>query len=97
MVTDYQPGVATGANVGPIMVTDPVTGQKMAASDLSDHMRIQLLDPKWKEQQARAAAKQKDTALADGESMAKSLGSLARKRGDIFGSAEVRSARGFPG
>lgn len=91
-MTDYKPEVATGASSGPIMVTDPVTGQKMAASDLSDHMRIQLLDPKWKEQQARAAAKQKDTALADGEAMAQSLGSLARKRGDIFGSAEVRSA-----
>ena len=90
VVTDYTPGVATGAaRALPTMVIDPITGQTVAASDLSDHMRIQLMDPKWREEQARAAAKQKDTALAEGDSIAASLKSLARKRGDIFGSAEV--------
>lgn len=90
VVTDYKPGVATGAaRALPTMVIDPITGQTVAASDLSDHMRIQLMDPKWREEQARAAAKQKDTALAEGDSIAASLKSLARKRGDIFGSAEV--------
>lgn len=92
VVTDYKPGVATGAATAlPTMVIDPITGATVAASDLSDHMRIQLMDPKWREEQARAAAKQKDTALAEGDSIAASLKSLARKRGDIFGSAEVRS------
>lgn len=90
MVTDYKPGVASGATTAlPTMVIDPITGATVAASDLSDHMRIQLMDPKWREQQARAAEKQKDTALAEGDSIAASLKSLARKRGDIFGSAEV--------
>ncbi|CAN0134833.1 unnamed protein product [Scytosiphon promiscuus] len=89
VVTDYKPGVATGAATAlPTMVIDPITGATVAASDLSDHMRIQLMDPKWREEQARAAAKQKDTALAEGDSIAASLKSLARKRGDIFGSAE---------
>lgn len=89
-MSNYKPGVATGANTAlPTMVIDPITGQTVAASDLSDHMRIQLMDPKWREEQARAAAKQKDTALAEGDSIAASLKSLARKRGDIFGSAEV--------
>ncbi|CAN0490316.1 unnamed protein product, partial [Ectocarpus sp. 8 AP-2014] len=89
VVTDYKPGVATGsATALPTMVIDPITGATVAASELSDHMRIQLMDPKWREEQARAAAKQKDTALAEGESIAASLKSLARKRGDIFGSAE---------
>lgn len=91
MVTDYKPGVATGAATAlPTMVIDPITGATVAAADLSDHMRIQLMDPKWREQQARAAEKQKDTALAEGDSIAASLKSMARKRGDIFGSAEVR-------
>ncbi|CAN0563794.1 unnamed protein product, partial [Ectocarpus sp. 12 AP-2014] len=90
VVTDYKPGVATGsATALPTMVIDPITGATVAASELSDHMRIQLMDPKWREEQARAAAKQKDTALAEGESIAASLKSLARKRGDIFGSAEA--------
>ncbi|CAN0116856.1 unnamed protein product [Ectocarpus sp. 4 AP-2014] len=89
VVTDYKPGVAMGsATALPTMVIDPITGATVAASELSDHMRIQLMDPKWREEQARAAAKQKDTALAEGESIAASLKSLARKRGDIFGSAE---------
>lgn len=87
---NYKPDVASDASVAlPTMVIDPITGQKVAAADLSDHMRIQLMDPKWREEQARAAAKQKDTALAEGESIAASLKSLARKRGDIFGSAEA--------
>lgn len=91
VVTDYKPDVATSAGATlPTMVIDPISGQKVPASDFSDHMRIQLMDPKWREEQARAAAKQKDTALAEGESIAASLKSLARKRGDIFGSAEVR-------
>lgn len=90
VVSNYKPGVATGATTAlPTMVIDPITGQTVAASDLSDHMRIQLMDPKWREEQARAASKQKDTALAEGDSIAASLKSLARKRGDIFGSAEV--------
>ncbi|CAM9592740.1 unnamed protein product [Pylaiella littoralis] len=89
VVTDYKPGVATGAATAlPTMVIDPITGATVAAADLSDHMRIQLMDPKWREQQARAAEKQKDTALAEGDSIAASLKSMARKRGDIFGSAE---------
>lgn len=97
MVTDYKPGVATGAaRALPTMVIDPITGQTVAASDLSDHMRIQLMDPKWREEQARAAEKQKDTALAEGDSIAASLKSLARKRGDIFGSAEVSRPSNHP-
>lgn len=89
-MSNYKPDVASGAATAlPTMVIDPVTGATVPASELSDHMRIQLMDPKWREEQARAAAKQKDTALAEGESIAANLKSLARKRGDIFGSAEV--------
>jgi splicing factor 3A subunit 1 len=75
------------------MVMDPISGRLVDAKDLSEHMRVQLLDPKWREQQARALEKQKDTPFAAGESIANSLQAFARKRTDIFGSAEEEEAR----
>ncbi len=35
------------------MVVSPLTGELIAASKLDEHIRITLLDPKWKEQKAR--------------------------------------------
>ncbi|CAM9135276.1 unnamed protein product, partial [Choristocarpus tenellus] len=90
VVSNYKPDVSMGGSSQiPNMVVDPISGKAMAASELSDHLRIQLLDPKWREEQERAAAKHKETAYAEGQSIAASLKSLARNRGDIFGSAEA--------
>ncbi|CAM9098128.1 unnamed protein product [Discosporangium mesarthrocarpum] len=89
IISNYKPDVSSGGSGQlPNMVVDPISGKAVPASELSDHMRIQLMDPKWRDEQARAAAKHKETAYAEGQSIAASLKSLARKRGDIFGSAE---------
>ena len=41
-----------GAGVG-AMVRDPISGKIVPAAELSEHMRVQLLDPQWREQQKR--------------------------------------------
>ncbi|CAM9217321.1 unnamed protein product, partial [Phaeothamnion confervicola] len=94
VVEDYRPAVATaGDNVQlPDNVIDPITGRIVPVSELSDHMRVQLLDPKWREDQRRAQEKQRDTAVADGDAIAASLSRFARRRGDIFGTAEEEAA-----
>lgn len=35
------------------MVVSPLTGELIPASQIDEHMRISLLDPKWQEQKAR--------------------------------------------
>ncbi len=96
IVSDYKPSVAIpGQGVMPQTVVDPITGQHVNVKDLSEHMRVQLLDPKWKEQHARVRGKLSDTPFATGDSIASSLQAFARQRTDIFGTAveEVEQMR----
>ncbi|WVO16420.1 hypothetical protein L204_104096 [Cryptococcus depauperatus] len=64
----------------------PNCGQSIPEDELSEHMRIELLDPKWKEQKKqlelrRAQAQQ----LQQGADIVTSLKNLASARTDIFG------------
>ncbi len=56
-------------------------------------MRIELLDPKWKEQQQRALAGQATSQFATDEQIAENLGKLGRNRPDIFGGDELDARR----
>lgn len=69
---------------GPMMV-DPISGKAIPASQMEEHMRVQLLDPKWRIEQKRFQEKQRDTGFAEGVSIAESLKLFARRRSDIFG------------
>ena len=65
---------------------DPVTGQSLNSQEVSEHMRIQLMDPKWREEQRRAAENKDASArYAEGEQIAESLRMFANARDDIFG------------
>lgn len=100
VVTDYQHhssssagssragSSAAGAGAGGgLMMVDPISGKAIPVDQLTEHMRVQLLDPRWREQQQRFVEKQKETGFAEGGSIADSLKMFARKRGDIFGQA----------
>jgi splicing factor 3A subunit 1 len=94
VVTDYKPSVAQGVGTSLSQtVIDPISGRAVPLSQLSEHMRIQLMDPRWREQQAISLNRQRETALAEGDSIARSLQAFAQKRGDIFGSAEEEEAQ----
>lgn len=91
---DYIPRVAyTNAPRSVATMIDPVSGRAIPVDQFEEHMRIQLMDPKWREQQARFLEKQQDSGFAAGSSIADSLTQFAKQRGDIFGSAEGEEAR----
>ena len=78
---------ADGTAGGGLMMIDPISGKAVSVDQMSEHMRVQLLDPRWRQQQQRFIDKQKETGYAEGGSIADSLKMFARKRGDIFGQA----------
>lgn len=56
-------------------LVSPITGEKIPANKVTDHVRIGLLDPRWLEQRDRAAAERsdRDEALAPGAAIEASL------------------------
>ena len=68
------------------MTTCTVCGQQVPVDELQEHMRIELLDPRWKSQRdALEARKAQSAELQRGADVDASLRSLARARVDIFG------------
>eukprot|EP00879_Flechtneria_rotunda_P024656 GHRR01026156.1.p1 GENE.GHRR01026156.1~~GHRR01026156.1.p1 ORF type:complete len:222 (+),score=87.63 GHRR01026156.1:379-1044(+) len=70
----------------------PITGELIAHSDMAEHMRISLLDPRWKEQKEAMLSKIKDTTKAGDDEITRNLIGLAKTRPDIFGSTEEELA-----
>lgn len=67
----------------------PITGQWVKADNMSAHLRILLLDPKWKEQKDQLLAKaQKESAFAPGDDFEANLANFVVKRPDLFGTVE---------
>ncbi|KAH6776204.1 SWAP domain-containing protein / ubiquitin family protein [Perilla frutescens var. hirtella] len=69
-------------------VVSPITGELIPISEMSEHMRISLIDPKFKEQKDRMFAKIKETTLAADDEISRNIVGLARTRPDIFGTTE---------
>jgi len=69
----------------------PITGEKIQASKMQEHMRIGLLDPRWLEQRDRSLRERQveDEVYAPGLDIESSLKQLAERRTDIFGSEET--------
>ena len=66
----------------------PITGQQVPVEQMAEHMRIALLDPKWKEKSGLIKAGEKEDTLAMGDDVGRSLAKMAAKRKDIFGTDE---------
>lgn len=69
-------------------VVSPITGELIPISEMSEHMRISLIDPKYKEQKERMFAKIRETTLAQDDEISRNIVGLARTRPDIFGTTE---------
>lgn len=69
-------------------VVSPITGELIPISEMSEHMRISLIDPKYKEQKDRMFAKIRETTLAADDEISRNIVGLARLRPDIFGTTE---------
>ncbi|KAL6309126.1 Pre-mRNA splicing factor PRP21 like protein-domain-containing protein [Sparassis latifolia] len=82
--TDYVPKLSKKG--GEKMTTCSICGQQIPVDELQEHMRIELLDPRWKSQRdALEARKAQASELQRGANVVSSLKNLARTRVDIFG------------
>ncbi|KAF8497079.1 Pre-mRNA splicing factor PRP21 like protein-domain-containing protein [Russula emetica] len=82
--TDYVPKLGTKNKVA--LATCTICGQQIPVNELQEHMRIELLDPRWKSQRdVLEARKAQASELQRGANVVSSLRNLARTRVDIFG------------
>jgi splicing factor 3A subunit 1 len=90
--TDYKPKVgATTRQINEPTQLCPRCGQAIPMSEMDEHMRIELLDSKWKEQKQAAEAKLRDSnLLQEGTDVAKILKNFSGYRSDIFGAEETQ-------
>ncbi|OVA12111.1 SWAP/Surp [Macleaya cordata] len=70
------------------IVVSPITGEFIPINEMAEHMRISLIDPKYKEQKERMMAKLRETTLAHDDEISRNIVGLARTRPDIFGTTE---------
>ena len=89
---DYVAPAAEGGAVN-FTMKDPVSGLAVPMDDVAEHMRIQLIDPKWASQQQVHKERQADTGFAAGASIAASLKQFALRRG-AMGSTVVSQVSG---
>merc|ERR1719502_475611 len=65
----------------------PITGQLIPAEEMSQHLNVLLLDPKWKHQKdALVERARKESAFAD--DVEANLAGFVAKRPDLFGSVD---------
>ncbi|KAI5463989.1 Pre-mRNA splicing factor PRP21 like protein-domain-containing protein [Mariannaea sp. PMI_226] len=82
---NYVPRAAqkNASKQGTQMALCPNCKQQIPMNELEAHMRIELLDPSWKEQKAKADARYATTSLAHVD-VANNLKRLASQRSDVF-------------
>ncbi|KZT28566.1 hypothetical protein NEOLEDRAFT_1175869 [Neolentinus lepideus HHB14362 ss-1] len=91
--TDYVPKVGAKGKQQ-TTTTCSICGQQIPVDELQEHMRIELLDPRWKEQRnVLEARKAQASELQKGANVAASIKNLARTRPDIFGAEEDEERR----
>lgn len=85
VVPSYTPKVVGAADLQTARAIDPITGKSVPVADIPEHLRIQLLDPKWAEERKKFQEKQKDSNLVSGDAIASNISRFAQARGDLFG------------
>ncbi|CAG5115573.1 unnamed protein product, partial [Candidula unifasciata] len=81
-----KPAPPSGPSADQYMIS-PITGEKIPAHKVQEHMRIGLLDSKWMEVRQRTIADKTDQeeVFAPGSAIDSNLKQLAERRTDIFG------------
>ncbi|RKP36342.1 Pre-mRNA splicing factor PRP21 like protein-domain-containing protein [Dimargaris cristalligena] len=81
--TNYVPKARTAPTVTEATQICPRCHQAIPVSEMDEHVRIELLDPKWKEQKEAALAKQKESNLVTtGQDVQQLLKNLSGHRSD---------------
>ena len=69
------------------MIKSPVTGEMIKESDFSQHMRIVLLDPKWKEQSEKVMKRAREEGLAYTDEIAENISEFFSSRSHLYDSS----------
>ncbi|XP_050377787.1 probable splicing factor 3A subunit 1 [Argentina anserina] len=69
------------------MTISPITGELVPNNEMSEHMRISPIDPRYKERMF-AKIREASLVLAQDDEISRNIVNLARTRPDIFGSTE---------
>lgn len=88
VVQDYQRPDPKAAAAQQQMVVSPLTGEMVPFDQMAEHMRINLIDPRWKSQREAMLAKIRDTTKASDDEISRNLVGLAKSRPDVFGSTQ---------
>jgi splicing factor 3A subunit 1 len=70
-------------------VVSPLTGELVEINAMAEHMRVSLIDPKWKTQRDAMMAKMKGSAKASDDEISRNLSALAKNRPDVFGDRDA--------
>ncbi|KAL3483641.1 Pre-mRNA splicing factor PRP21 like protein-domain-containing protein [Aspergillus germanicus] len=88
--SDYVPRAqARRLNPAGAMALCPNCKQQIPEAELQQHMRIEMLDPRWREQQAKAQARTATTNLSTADVVG-NLKRLASQRSDVFDSTALQ-------
>ncbi|KAG0061597.1 Pre-mRNA splicing factor PRP21 like protein-domain-containing protein [Linnemannia elongata] len=83
----------TAASLKEATQTCPRCGEQIPLSEMDEHVRIELLDPRFKELREQADAKTKaSNMVTDGTDVARNLSLLKSHRTDIFSEEQTRNA-----
>ncbi|KAL1987743.1 hypothetical protein VTN96DRAFT_2583 [Rasamsonia emersonii] len=92
--SDYVPRAqARRPNPSAATALCPNCKQQIPVNELEQHMRIELLDPRWKEQRAKAESRAATTNLSTTD-VVNNLKRLASQRSDVFDSTPVVPGEG---
>lgn len=87
--SDYVPRAqARRLNTAGATALCPNCKQQIPVAELEHHMRIELLDPRWKEQRAKAESRSATTNLSTVD-VVNNLKRLASQRSDVFDSTPI--------
>lgn len=93
---DYNPKAKTAQQAAEQYLISPITGEKIPADKMQEHVRIGLLDPSWVAQRDKAVQEKmtQEEVYAQGSAIESSLKQFAERRTDIFGLGVEETAIG---
>ncbi|KAI9506438.1 Pre-mRNA splicing factor PRP21 like protein-domain-containing protein [Coemansia spiralis] len=95
---NYVPSLRRGPQAAEVMLQCQLCEREIPASEFEEHIRVELIDPKWKEQKLVYERKIRDTNLVqEGIDIARYLKQMASHRADIFGSESKGEQEGLDG
>ncbi|KAJ2474199.1 SF3a splicing factor complex subunit [Coemansia sp. RSA 2322] len=85
---DYVPNLRRGPQIAKVTLQCQLCRLEIPAAEFEEHIRVELIDPKWKEQKLVYERRLRDSNLVqEGMDIARYLKQMASHRSDIFGTA----------